>query len=79
MTRYVIFGDEELSAFSQQFIHDDCMVKLPEVNDEPTVDPRDGEIGIYTILFEQLRLKLPLDLVMRGVKQKQHGFIPDDS
>lgn len=52
MARYVIFDDGELAIFFQRFIPDGCTVRLPEMNEEPTIDPREGEIGIYTILFE---------------------------
>ncbi|KAM7527736.1 hypothetical protein LguiB_031146 [Lonicera macranthoides] len=42
-------------------------VRLLEVNEEPTIDPRDGEIGIYHVLFEQTGLKLPLDPLLCDV------------
>lgn len=31
------------------------------MNEEPTVDPRDGKIGIYTVLFTQAGLRLLLN------------------
>lgn len=52
MARYMISKDEEFVDFSQRFVPDECTVRLPEVNEEPTINPRDGEIGIYTVLFE---------------------------
>ncbi|KAM7510004.1 hypothetical protein LguiB_008879 [Lonicera macranthoides] len=53
-----------------RFIPDGCTVRLPEVNEEPTLLPRDGEIGIYTVLFEQAGLKLPLDPMLCDVLRR---------
>lgn len=52
MTRFIIFRDEELVVFSHQFIPDYCMMRLPKGDEEPTINPNDGEVGIYTVLFE---------------------------
>ncbi|KAM7520517.1 hypothetical protein LguiB_019479 [Lonicera macranthoides] len=70
LRRYLVKGDEELAAFSQRFIPDGCMVRLPKVNEEPTIDPRDREIGIYPVLFKQAGLKLPLDPLLCDVLRR---------
>lgn len=57
-------GDEELATFSQQFIPNDYEARLPEGNEKPTIDPRDGEIGIYTVVFEQAGVRLLLNTLL---------------
>lgn len=52
MARFIISEDEKLVAFSQLFILKDYTVSLPKVDEEPTIDRKDGKIGIYTVLFE---------------------------
>lgn len=61
MVRYMISGEAELAIFSQRFVPDGYMVRLPEINEEPIIDPRDVEIGIYMILFVQAGLTLPFN------------------
>lgn len=70
MIRWTIFGTEEIIVFSQQFILDGCMVRLLEGNEEPTINPKDGETGIYTFLFKQARLRLPLDPLLCEVLRR---------
>lgn len=67
MARYVISGDEGSAVFSERFVPDGCIVRLPEVNKKPTIDPRDGEIGIYTVLFKQAGLRPPLNRILYEV------------
>ena len=70
MARYVIFDDAALAKFAQRHIPENCTVRLPDGREDPTVNPRDGEIGIYTVLFEQAGLKLPLDHLLCAVLRR---------
>lgn len=45
-------------------------MRIPEANEEPTTNPKDGEIGIYTVLFEQARLRLPLNHLLCKVLKR---------
>ena len=70
MARYIISDDAELAAFAQQHIPGNCTVRLPDGGEDPTVNPRDGEIGIYTVMFEHAGLKLPLDHLLCEVLRR---------
>ena len=61
MARYIISGDAAIAELAQRYITDNCTVRLPVGREEPTLDQKDGEIGIYTVLFEQAGLRLLLD------------------
>ena len=61
MARYNISGDTALADFAQRFIPDNFTVRLPVGEKKPTINPKDGEIRIYIVLFEQAGLRLPLD------------------
>ena len=61
MARYLIPSDDALAEFAQRHIPENCTVRLPEGIEDPTIDPRDGEIRIYMVLYEQAGLKFPLD------------------
>ena len=61
MSRFLISTDAALADFAQRFIPANCTVRLPTEKEDPTINPKDGEIGIYTVFFEQAGLRLPLD------------------
>lgn len=67
MTRFSITFDKGLIDFTCQFIPDGCTIRVPEERANPTILPKDEEITIYTMLFEQARLKLPLDPLLCDV------------
>ena len=67
MSRFLISSDSALADFAQRYIPANCTVRLPEGDEDPTINPRDGEIGIYTVFFEQAGLRLPLDPLLCDV------------
>ena len=70
MAIYFISGDAALAEFAQRYISDKCTMRLPVGKEEPTINPKDGEIGIYTVLFEQAGLRLPLDHLLCEVLRR---------
>ena len=70
MARYLISSDAALVEFVQRHIPHNCTVRLPVEGEDPTVNPKDGDIGIYTILFEQAGLSLPLDHLLCEVLRR---------